>query len=757
MEEVVSVSALPWYWVIETLARSQQVGVTPLLCELVSKAPPSSGDSAKKAREALALRCLEDLFGPYDESRDDAVTNHQSGNEFDLGERCDDVLERILRETSSSDPRKDASDKLKSDVRSFIGCKKASFPRSTLELLKNAIVEGTHPLAASLKEISGVALGNHCVVSIPFGGGDPTSPSSTIGENGHGNETILPQGPNYSARPGTADEPAHPELPNGDSLHSKRDTSTFCIDNHVSDTDDTSPDLENHGPPAKKLKLNDAEDEQSHQFPKSNRGNLSCAETINVENHDQSRIEPDNDEPHSPNIDLQTKISFLSSQCAFSEDSLPMADTEINLCMKCNKGGQLLICNASSCPLAFHESCLGCSASFNDQGDFYCPICAYSQAISEYVIAKKKASVARRELSLFIGGRGSYLPENGSKRPLEDKDVNQQVQDADVNYTADQNNHANLVTQVANRSQLRSKEGKDQNFLAPSAPLSKPKDHANVLTQVANRGQLRTTKDKDQNFLASYAPLSEPKDHANVLAQVANPRQLRSTKGKDKNANVVNQVASPRQLRSSKGKEQPSSYLDEPKNGANVVTQVANRRQLKSSKGKNAPNHISSKDRQGAEIMIQLARDMNGMQNQERDDHEQERKEDNPEHQVTELQGEASSESISDSDGHSEDEKRKDTTSLASPKPLSTIPASHRRKKVPWTAEEEAMLKKGVQAFVQEGSKIIPWKDILEYGGSVFLQGRTAVDLKDKWRNIMFPSHKKRRRNIIGVVSPKVK
>lgn len=98
MEEVVSVSALPWYWVIETLARSQQVGVTPLLCELVSKAPPSSGDSAKKAREALALRCLEDLFGPYDESRDDAVTNHQSGNEFDLGERCDDVLERILRE-----------------------------------------------------------------------------------------------------------------------------------------------------------------------------------------------------------------------------------------------------------------------------------------------------------------------------------------------------------------------------------------------------------------------------------------------------------------------------------------------------------------------------------------------------------------------------------------------------------------------------------------------------------------------------------
>ncbi|KAI9392160.1 hypothetical protein POPTR_006G054401v4 [Populus trichocarpa] len=57
-----------------------------------------------------------------------------------------------------------------------------------------------------------------------------------------------------------------------------------------------------------------------------------------------------------------------------------------------------------------------------------------------------------------------------------------------------------------------------------------------------------------------------------------------------------------------------------------------------------------------------------------------------------------------------------------------------RRKKVPWTVQEEEMLKEGVQKFSSDGK--FPWKDILEYGSSVFLSGRTTIDLKDKWRNM---------------------
>lgn len=44
------------------------------------------------------------------------------------------------------------------------------------------------------------------------------------------------------------------------------------------------------------------------------------------------------------------------------------------------------------------------------------------------------------------------------------------------------------------------------------------------------------------------------------------------------------------------------------------------------------------------------------------------------------------------------------------------------------------LLQEGIQKFSDE--RIIPWKKILEFGDSVFLIGRTTIDLKDKWRNM---------------------
>ncbi|KAI7980686.1 Telomere repeat-binding factor 2 [Camellia lanceoleosa] len=60
-----------------------------------------------------------------------------------------------------------------------------------------------------------------------------------------------------------------------------------------------------------------------------------------------------------------------------------------------------------------------------------------------------------------------------------------------------------------------------------------------------------------------------------------------------------------------------------------------------------------------------------------------------------------------------------------------------RRKKQPWTAEEEKMLKEGVQKFSTLVNKNLPWRKILEFGCHVFYGTRTPVDLKDKWRNIL--------------------
>ncbi|XAR61352.1 hypothetical protein NMG60_11035033 [Bertholletia excelsa] len=104
------------------------------------------------------------------------------------------------------------------------------------------------------------------------------------------------------------------------------------------------------------------------------------------------------------------KRCFLSSQCTISQDSLTTSDgAELRLCMKCNKSGQLLVCSANACPLVVHQGCLGSEPSFDGCGNFYCPFCACSRAITEYLEVKKKAFSARKNLTAFIGSENNQL------------------------------------------------------------------------------------------------------------------------------------------------------------------------------------------------------------------------------------------------------------------------------------------------------------------------------------------------------------
>lgn len=117
-----------------------------------------------------------------------------------------------------------------------------------------------------------------------------------------------------------------------------------------------------------------------------------------------AEVSSDSDEYHNETVDLAAKKhEFLSSQCTFGHDfSASIEQTENNICMKCNGGGELLVCKTTSCPLMVHKSCLGISAQVDADSNFFCPFCAYCNAISEYLEAKKKASLARKDLGLFI-------------------------------------------------------------------------------------------------------------------------------------------------------------------------------------------------------------------------------------------------------------------------------------------------------------------------------------------------------------------
>lgn len=143
------------------------------------------------------------------------------------------------------------------------------------------------------------------------------------------------------------------------------------------------------------------------------------------QNSDHANIE--HGQQHPPSVDVgdddderidiaAKKEAFLSSQCTLSQDFMSTVDfSEIFLCMKCSKGGQLLVCSSDACPFRVHESCLGSDAIFEESGAFFCPFCSYSHAISKYMEVKKKASIARKDLQVFLSSGVKHRQKTSSK------------------------------------------------------------------------------------------------------------------------------------------------------------------------------------------------------------------------------------------------------------------------------------------------------------------------------------------------------
>ncbi|XP_024032413.1 uncharacterized protein LOC112094947, partial [Morus notabilis] len=105
----------------------------------------------------IALRCLEDFIAPQDGITSDAPSAAGSKVQFDLSEGCQDVLQRILQETSVSNLRAAGLELSKWDIHPFIQHKRACLPKCALEQLKDAILNGTHQYADFLREKSGLA------------------------------------------------------------------------------------------------------------------------------------------------------------------------------------------------------------------------------------------------------------------------------------------------------------------------------------------------------------------------------------------------------------------------------------------------------------------------------------------------------------------------------------------------------------------------------------------------------------------------
>ncbi|KAE8098821.1 hypothetical protein FH972_016856 [Carpinus fangiana] len=383
----------------------------------------------------------------------------------------------------------------------------------------------------------------------------------------------------------------------------------------------------------------------------------------------------DSDGYHKDHIDASMKKhEFLSSQCTYSHDSLA-GWTDTNLCVKCNEGGQLLVCNTSHCPLVVHEICLGTSPRFDNNVNFYCPFCAYSLAISEYLESKKKSSLARKELSKFVRmGLEHQQKEVLERLHSEKHNLSRQNEDEDPLVKTHDNGY--LEERVSDQTD---NDG----------------GHVNEVNNLYFHGSIDDEQQAEPSTSCENVPSSVREEEATVINGTLNVL----TKEKEGEEKVI----------------QPVSVLE----GHNQ--QAANHEY--------GGDNLSCRNTDVIPVNRRLVEE--GIQQEVLE----QQIADPPVEPVCALDIYA--------EDTSEDEKnmsiisnysirvRRQETHYKYP-----VSPQLRRKKVPWAAEEEEILKEEMRKFSNVNDRRIPWKKILEFGGDVFLSSRTTTDLKDKWRNM---------------------
>lgn len=435
----------------------------------------------------------------------------------------------------------------------------------------------------------------------------------------------------------------------------------------------------------------------------------------------------DNFEKEWENIAI-TKSQFLSSQCTLSQDPLDTDGwTEQNLCVKCNKEGQVLACTASGCALVVHESCLGSPARFDENGNFHCPFCTYSLIISKHLEVKKRLFEARKQLSAFI-----RPVEHSSKEPAEGhghqrendqippsrngKGVNHQLQIGvvdkqlsgpststpfcDVNVANVQRNQENEP--LREKEQLpRSSDDKQQ--FGPSLPCGAEDETSELRSQ--KNGQSRG---KEQDPTCQNAEDVNCNFQRNLINKQQSGPSLSgknvNTPGMEGEPNVMDKtVCVP--ISENKGKEK-------------VVRIEAENDNSNSSSYNLGPAPINGQEAEGVNIEEVLRKRVTDAAQQAH---------------VYNFDGEGSTDASDDkfviSQYCTRPRKRDEKHSYDLQNP------QKRRNKVAWTTEEEEMLIEGVRKFPKRDG-VMRWTEILDFGASVFKPCRTSRDLKDKWRNL---------------------
>ncbi|KAF0896616.1 hypothetical protein E2562_026317 [Oryza meyeriana var. granulata] len=393
-------------------------------------------------------------------------------------------------------------------------------------------------------------------------------------------------------------------------------------------------------------------------------------------------------------LSMADKIPF----CTQDQDANGPVEglSEQDLCIKCGKDGQLLKC--SSCLLAAHDTCFGSSVTFDDSGQFYCPVCFYTKATEAYQKAKKTYSEARKNLSTFL-----------DRKQL----VEQHEQQAAVRQrTANSGDHLNGCNAASKRQGNHQSGGNNLSHRDEELVRQRKKQKTNATSDACAQDVVTEKAPIVQN--SDVAPMNKHSVLQNNRKQVQIAEHKQPEENAEASGEFGNAYSSHKTTHSSQNKCSPAANQNV---DADKEDGLASSQQLEDSDEIEATSSNDS-SKQSSPPWRKLRHHKARYQDKDT------------------AMPSNSKKALGHHDQHMASPSRKRNYAYPPKRYSNPVAPAGRRTKLCWTEKEEATLREAMAKFTPRDNGPIPWVQILEYGRDVFHGTRLPSDLRVKWRNM---------------------
>ncbi|KAI9114741.1 hypothetical protein K1719_014439 [Acacia pycnantha] len=440
------------------------------------------------------------------------------------------------------------------------------------------------------------------------------------------------------------------------------------------------------------------------------------------------------------NVDDVIDNKILHENLGHDNICIDVEDRKI--CIRCNEGGEILVCSESGCPVVVHAKCISCKPKFDDMGKYYCPYCWLKRTLSEVQVLRNKALTAKKDLADFLDNNANMsnklaqkygeekrkdsnelsLAANGSCIDYRSSKVNGSACTQPSQRVEDQQNEMEGVTVNADQHEIAIENDTRANAQVTSTGDSmhhggeNTPEHMDLIDKSTTREKVDVHKiseahkttfvEGEKEIEAEHPGYSDKNVHEGIPEDEEEASPSSSCHmGKHKDG-LSPDVAFVKRTQESIAEDNKDTRQD--------------REKLLQNESKSVDTSVSETNDSGSEaLLVKKRRIKHTAQRHPR--------------RVKNADGE---------NGCHEDEEVTSSGTLRHAQKSSkqghskklTLP-TRKRRRLHWTTEEENKLKEGVLKFSKENQNI-PWRKILEYGGDVFDDTRTPADLKDKWRTL---------------------